>query len=67
MERESGARFLAFSIGKSLSRHRITREGWKHILYKQAILRKHVLGVSDEVQHKPDCLTTKDSKRLAIT
>ena len=30
-------------------------------------MRKSVFGVSDQVQHKPDCSATEDGKRLEIS
>ena len=32
-----------------------------------SIIRKPVFGVSDQVQHKPGCTTTENSKRLEFS
>ena len=39
------------------------------LLHKQLslIVRKPVFGVSDQVQHKPDCTVTEDGERLEIS
>ena len=34
--------------------------------YMSIVLRKSVFGISDQVQHKPDCSTTEDGSGLEI-
>ena len=39
---------------------------WMQIRVLSLIVRKPVLGVCDQVRHKPGCTTTEDDYRLEI-